>query len=150
MRSEAGERRVKAEKGKVIGRTAVAVASLILLAGCAGGAGPCSPGVKSMLVAEMLFGRNVGDRVGVSEAAFRRFVDEDLTPRFPNGLTVLDAQGQYGSSGGIVKEPSKVVVIALDDTADAEKRLNDAAEAYKRRFRQESVGIVRKRSCVSF
>lgn len=150
MWAEAGERRVKAEKGKAIGRTSAVLASLIVLAGCASGVGSCPPGAKSMLVAEMLFGRNVGDKVGVSEAAFRRFVDEDLTPRFPDGLTVLDAQGQYGSSGGIVKEPSKVVVIALDDTPEAEKRLNDAAEAYKRRFRQESVGIVRKRSCVSF
>lgn len=128
----------------------LALGACLLVAGCATAPGACPPGAKSMLVAEMLFGRNVGDRVGVSEAAFRRFVDEDLTPRFPDGLTVLDAQGQYGSAGGIVKEPSKVVVIALDDTPEAEKRLSDAAEAYKRKFRQESVGIVRKRSCVSF
>jgi hypothetical protein len=98
----------------------------------------------------MLFGRNIGERVGVSEAAFRRFVDEELTPRFPDGLTVVDAQGQYRDGAVLIREPSKLVLIALPNAADAQARLKAASEAYKRRFNQQSVGLIISRSCVSF
>lgn len=122
----------------------------VVLGGCTGLGEICPPGSNSMHVAEILFGRNVGDRVGVSEAEFRSYVDEELTARFPEGLTILDAQGQYRGSSGIVKEPSKVALIATSDTPDARSRIRAAAEAYKRRFAQESVGVIMRRSCVSF
>ena len=141
---------MRARAGARTARTALPLAMCLLLAGCAGGIETCGPGAQRMLVAELLFGRNVGDRLGVSEQAFRRFVDEELTPRFPDGLTLLDASGQYRSSGGIVKEPSKVAMIAVVDTPEARAKLTEAADAYKRRFRQESVGIVLKPACVSF
>lgn len=124
-----------------------------LMAGCAGWPeADCPYGGRRTLVAEMLFGRNVGDRVGVSDVQFRRFVDEELTPRFPDGLTVVDATGQYrdAASDHIVREPSKVVLIALPEAPDARARLDAAAEAYKRRFRQQSVGVIVRQACVSF
>jgi hypothetical protein len=49
-------------------------------------AAECIPGTADTLVVELLFGRNIGGRLGVSEKAFRRFVDREVTPRFPNGL----------------------------------------------------------------
>ena len=72
----------------------------LLLAGMASGCASlapqaCAPGQQAMLSAELLFGRKIGDRIGVSEADFRRFVDQEVTPRFPDGLTILDATGQY-------------------------------------------------------
>lgn len=102
-------------------------------------------------MAELLFGRNVGDRVGVSEAAFRRFVDTEVTPRFPNGLTITDSRGQYRhSSGRLIREPGKVVTIVLADEPLDLARLSDVASAYRRRFAQESVGIITRRACVAF
>jgi hypothetical protein len=32
---------------------------------------------------------------GVSEAAWRAFLDKEVTPRFPSGLSVLDVYGQW-------------------------------------------------------
>ena len=123
------------------------------LAGCAGLAPQtCAPGQQAMLSAELLFGRKIGDRVGVSEADFSRFVDQEVTPRFPDGLTILDATGQYRDNerGRLIREPSKLMLIAMPDEAGNRDKLAAIAEAYKRRFSQQSVGLILKPACASF
>jgi hypothetical protein len=103
-------------------------------------------------VAELLFGRDIGNRVGVSEAAWRRFVAREITPRFPDGLTISNATGQWRdpASGKMVREPSQRVEIVLPAHADDETRLDAIAGAYKRRFHQHSVGVIVQSACVSF
>ena len=103
-------------------------------------------------MAELLFGRNIGDRLGVSETQWARFVDREISPRFPDGLTVLDAKGAWRDTARntIVHEPSKVVEIVLPGKPDDVDELNRIAQAYKARFRQQSVGIVIRAACVSF
>ena len=61
-----------------------------------------------------------------------------MTPRFPDGFTVLDGRCQWRGpgEGGIVKEDSKVLVIAMPDEPHRRARLDEIATAYKRRFRQ--------------
>jgi uncharacterized protein DUF3574 len=112
----------------------------------------CSAPLKPQQVAELLLGRKIGDRLGVSETQFLNFLDREITPRFPDGLTVYDARGQYRDSerNRIVREPSKVVMIVLSGKAEDIAHLNEIAEAYKKRFRQQSVGIVLRPACVSF
>ncbi|MCP4563780.1 MAG: DUF3574 domain-containing protein [Bosea sp.] len=112
----------------------------------------CAPGQQAMLSAELLFGRKVGDRIGVSETDFRRFVDQEVTPRFPDGLTILDATGQYRDNerGRLIREPSKLLQIAMPDEAGNRDKLAAIAEAYKRRFSQHSVGLILKPACASF
>lgn len=132
----------------------IAVLALVALglAGCVTTIAPaCPPGGRDRLVAELLFGRNVGGRIGVTEAAFRRFVDAEVTPRFPSGLTITDSRGQYRHADGrLVREPGKVVMIVLDEEARDLPRLAEVAAAYRRRFAQESVGIMTRRACVAF
>ncbi|AZO76704.1 MULTISPECIES: DUF3574 domain-containing protein [unclassified Bosea (in: a-proteobacteria)] len=123
------------------------------LTGCASFAPQaCAPGQQAMLSAELLFGRKIGDRVGVSEAAFRRFVDAEVTPRFPDGLTILDASGQYRDRerGMLIREPSKLVLITTSDEAGNRDKLAAIAEAYKRSFSQQSVGLILKPARASF
>lgn len=105
-----------------------------------------------MATAELLFGRNVGPRVGVSEAAFASFVAAEITPRFPDGLTVIDAKGQWRDSerGGIVREPSKIVQIIFADDVIKRADLDAIADAYKRAFRQQSVLTSVRSACVRF
>jgi hypothetical protein len=112
----------------------------------------CHAGQKPQQVAELLFGRKIGDRVGVSETQWERFVDREISPRFPDGLTVLDAKGEWRDSARriIVHEPSKVVEIVLPGKPDDVDALNQIAQAYKTRFRQQSVGVVVRAACVSF
>jgi hypothetical protein len=103
-------------------------------------------------IAELLFGRDIGNRVGVSEVAWRRFVAREITPRFPDGLTVSNATGQWRdpANGKMVREPSKRVEIVLPGRADDEMRLDAIAGAYKRRFHQHSVRVIVQSACVSF
>lgn len=125
------------------------------LAGCAslGLGGPsCPVGQQPMRTAQLFFGQNVGGKPGVSDADFRKFVDEELTPRFPEGLTVLDGGGQWkGPDQKLIREASKVVVLVLPRRGLTEGlKLNAAREAYKQRFKQDSVLLVTQRACVSF
>jgi hypothetical protein len=128
------------------------LAGATLLSGCATLAPAACPAAHSPgRTVQLFFGRDIGDQVGVSEADFARFVDEELTPRFPDGLTVLDAAGQWrGASGVVGREPSKVVILALPGRAGGEDRLEAVRAAYKRRFSQEAVLIVTQPACLGF
>ena len=49
-----------------------------------------------------------------------------------------------------MREPSKVVMIVLPSKPEDMARLTEVAEAYKKRFRQQSVGIVLRPACAAF
>jgi hypothetical protein len=131
-------------------------ASLLLaltLAGCATApVGPaCPAGQERMRTAQLFFGRSIAGKGSVSEADFRKFVDEEMTPRFPDGLTVLDAGGQWrGDENRLIREASKVVLIVLPPKRGAADRLQAVRAAYKARFHQESVLLITQAACVSF
>jgi hypothetical protein len=112
----------------------------------------CAPPAESMVTAELLFGRNIGDRLGVSDAAFADFLAREITPRFPDGMTVLDARGQWrdGERGRIVREPSKLVLLIFRDDAARRESLSTIVDTYKNRFRQQSVLTALRTSCVTF
>jgi hypothetical protein len=112
----------------------------------------CTANHTSMMQAELLFGRNIGGRPGVTETAWARFLADEITPRFPDGLTVYDAAGQYRESPAakIVRERSKIVMILIEAGDAAMTRIDEIVDAYKKRFRQKSVGVVIKPACVSF
>lgn len=112
----------------------------------------CRTGQQASAVAELMFGRKIGDRIGVSEAAWRRFLDREITPLFPDGLTVMDASGQWRdqATGRVVREPSKIVSIVLKEPENDQKRIDAITEAYKKRFRQQAVGVVVRPACISF
>ena len=107
-----------------------------------------------MLEIELLFGRNIDGDLGVSEEQWTEFLASEITPRFPQGLSVDDAVGQWRDVGtkAIVKEPSKEVTLIVPAGAESELKasLEAIVTAYKQRFRQQSVGIVIKQACVSF
>jgi len=112
----------------------------------------CQGSQKPKQVADLLFGRKIGDHVIVSEGAWRQFVAREITTRFPDGLTILDGRGQWldPKTKRIVREPSSVVMIALPGNAEDHDRLDLIADLYKRQFRQQSVGIIVRPACVSF
>jgi hypothetical protein len=64
---------------------------------------------------------------------------------------VLDAAGQWRSNAGpIVREPSKVVILALPGRTGGEDRLEAVRAAYKARFSQEAVLVVTQPACLGF
>ncbi len=107
----------------------------------------CTGARKPWVVADLLFGRT-----HVSEASWARFLAIEVTPRFPDGFTVIDAKGQWREPGGqkISRERSKLLMIAMPPGADNEERLQKIIEAYKTRFKQQSVGLIVRPACVSF
>ena len=99
----------------------------------------------------LYFGRGIPGGGSVSEQDWARFLAEVVTPRFPAGLTVWGAEGQWrGETGAIVKESSFVLELIHGPDAAAERAVREIAADYKRRFRQEAVLRVRDRVEVSF
>ena len=137
-------------------RALAAIGVALVLAGCASlerqAAEPaCPAGQEHLRTAQLFFGRNVAGKPGVSQAAFQKFVDEELTPRFPDGLTIMDGGGQWrGSENQLIREASKVVLIVLPKKRDTSQRIDAVRAAYKTRFNQESVLLVTQAACVSF
>ncbi|MGE0849192.1 MAG: DUF3574 domain-containing protein [Hyphomicrobiaceae bacterium] len=111
----------------------------------------CRPGALAYSRLELLFGLGRPGGGEVSEEEWRAFVESEVTPRFPDGLTVLSGYGQWrGPSGTIAKEPSRVLLIwyRRNDRTDAE--IDAIRQAYKTKFAQESVLRVDGLSCASF
>ena len=104
-----------------------------------------------MMAAEMFFGRSDGGRL-VSERDFSGFLAAEITPRFPEGFTVLDGRGQWrdGERGTIVREASKLVKIIFADDAQSRADLDAIAARYKLEFHQQSVLISLQPSCAAF
>ena len=128
-----------------------AATAAALTAGAAAAAPRCPAGLRPATTAEVFFGQDVGGRGAVSDADWRGFLAAEITPRFPDGLTVADVYGQWrGPAGAFVREPSKALFIVLSRRSDDQHRLALVREAYKRQFRQDSVLLVEERACVSF
>ncbi|HEX2228229.1 MAG TPA: DUF3574 domain-containing protein, partial [Candidatus Binatia bacterium] len=116
--------------------------------------GACSSSNQGQLLArtELYFGRAKPDGSMVSDEEFRAFLDDIITPRFPNGLTVLSGAGQFrGSSGMITREGSKFVILLYRaGEKDSSARIEEIRASYRKTFAQESVLRVDGESCVYF
>ncbi|WP_374755868.1 DUF3574 domain-containing protein [Larkinella soli] len=88
----------------------------------------------------LYFGRSRSDGSQVSEREWRSFLTEVVTPRFPDGLTLWRAEGQWrDSTGAIVHECSYLLELVHPNGAHVQQKLKEIVTEYKRRFRQESV-----------
>jgi hypothetical protein len=112
----------------------------------------CHSGEQPREIAELVFGRRIGSQGAVGETAWRRFVAREITPRFPEGITLIPASGQWRdpASGRILREPATIVIIAMPGKPDDHERVDEIAGAYKTLFQQRSVGIMIHPACVSF
>jgi Protein of unknown function (DUF3574) len=102
-----------------------------------------------MISEALYFGTDKPDGM-VSADDWQSFLNDSVTPRFPQGLSVWRASGQWKSDAGpIIRESSYVLNIVHPDSAVAEAAMNEVARAYKDKFRQEAVLRVRSAACVS-
>jgi len=113
---------------------------------------PCEGALQAQQVAQLLFGRNVEDRARVSEADFNIFVAREVSPRFPDGFTVIDATGQWRDArrGTTVHEATKIIEIVLPAGEDNRRKIEAIVEVYKTQFQQQSVGLIIAPACVRF
>lgn len=125
----------------------------VLLA-CAGHAGPdpvapapCAVGDSSLIHEVLYLGRRRPDGRIVSEAEWRRFLDDVFTPRFPS-LTVVEATGRWrGANGDVEEEPTEVVTLLHAGDSASAAAVTQVALAYKQRFGQEAVLRERLPTC---
>lgn len=87
---------------------------------------------------ELYFGRNQPGGT-VSEEQFQNFLRTVITPRFPDGLTVINASGQFRGSKGIIREPTKIVVLIYPYSRKNTQAIQEIINKYKQQFQQESV-----------
>ena len=87
----------------------------------------------------------------VSPEDWQRFLAEEITPRFPEGLTSWSAAGQWRNGAGeLEKESSFVLHVVHPDTTQADSAILEVVNTYKSRFRQEAVLRVRSAACISY
>jgi len=102
---------------------------------------------------ELYFGLGTADgKGGVDEAGWRAFLDREVTPRFPSGLTVIDAYGQWQGKGQSAPERlrSKVVVLLHPDTPAQRMAIDEIRAAWKAKTGDQSVLRVSQPAEVSF
>jgi hypothetical protein len=74
---------------------------------------------------ELFFGSLKPDKTHVTDAEFKAFLRDVITPRFPEGLTLLTGLGQFlGASDEIIQERSRVLILLSCGSAAGEERKN--------------------------
>ena len=133
-------------------RTAIVVCLVLMTIACSQSGTPsCPEGTKEFTEYQLFMGRSGPEGEIVDDQAWDTFLADIVTPRFPDGLTVLDGQGQWRGSDGLIKrEHSKLLVILAPPDDDKTRLIDEISDEYKRRFSQESVLQVVDDACVSF
>ncbi|KRG69972.1 DUF3574 domain-containing protein [Pseudoxanthomonas dokdonensis] len=103
---------------------------------------------------ELYFGVGTeGDAAStISEAQWRAFLDQQVTPRFPDGLTVFDAYGQWLFRGadGPERLNSKVLVILHENSPQRRADIEAIRLAWKQQTHHQSVLWSQQPADVSF
>jgi len=100
---------------------------------------------------ELFFGLSRVMGPDITEEDFQGFIDSKVTPRFPDGLTLLSGIGQFKDSAGTtVQEGSKLLILLYPFNKENNLAVEDIRTEYKHKFQQQSVLRVDERSCVSF
>jgi len=86
----------------------------------------------------------------VSELEWQLFLRDEVTARFPDGLTVWDAAGQWRAPQGAVEhERTKVLLLVHADTAAARQSVLTVIARYRKLFEQQSVLWETSKVCVA-
>src|SRR5437763_909383 len=106
------------------------LAGVMSLNGClavnTGGRAPAGKLAAETISERLYFGRDIPGGGQVTEAQWTAFLAEVITPRFPAGLTVLRAEGQWrGADGVIVHEPSVVVELLHPDAPASDQAVRE-------------------------
>lgn len=88
-----------------------------------------------------------------AELKWAKFLDAEVTPRFPDGLSVIDVYGQWRSAksgGALQRERSRLLVVVHADTEEASAKIEAIRAAWKQQAGEESVLRVSQPAKVSF
>jgi hypothetical protein len=109
------------------------------------------PASKPFARTERFFGLRKPNGTEVKNAEFQQFLDRGVTPRFPDGFTVISGQGQFkDASGAILKERSKLLILLYPISATSSQPIEQIRKAYVTAFQQQSVLRTDNLSCAAF
>ena len=87
----------------------------------------------------------------ITQDEWESFVDQEIVPTFPDGFTILGATGYWREQDATYREGSKVLmVVAPGPKEERLTTIKALADAYKERFRQDSVLIIAQPADVTF
>ena len=101
---------------------------------------PQTAKTEQWVLDRLYFGRSMPDGKEVSGKDWNLFVDQVITPRFPDGLTTWEAAGQWQEEDGDITRESTFFLEIVHSKSKAEiNKLEAIIQEYKKRFQQESV-----------
>ena len=108
---------------------------------------PATEEASTWVKTELYFGMTRPGGGEITGEEWDGFLEKEITPRFPDGLTVLDAHGQWrDTSGAIIREKTKLLILLHEKSPDRERAVEEIVRLYKERYQQESVLRVRQRA----
>lgn len=133
---------------------AAAVACLLFVAGCAaGGDIVCPDGMDFFTEINVYFGLEKGSGATLTEEEWQSFLADTVTPHFPDGLTVLDARGQWfdTTEGRLYRESTKLlnVLVPADGVEDSVAAVRNISDIYKAQFDQQAVFYTSLPACAA-
>ncbi|MFE2042772.1 DUF3574 domain-containing protein [Streptomyces sp. NPDC059477] len=147
-------------------RTALVTAAALLAVGVptaayatldgSGAGGHTSPAVRGEPYAEtrLFFGTaRIDGGPAVTDRQFMTFIDEEVTPAFPDGLTVRSGRGQWRDGTGTIEKERSYELLLLypvGEAAPADRAIEEIRRDYEKAFGQESVGRADDRVRVDF
>ncbi|MEE1811915.1 DUF3574 domain-containing protein [Streptomyces sp. BE133] len=109
---------------------------------------------KAYIETRLLFGTERPDGgPDVTDRQFLAFIDEEVTPRFPNGLTIQDGRGQWRDSHGVIERERSYELTLLYPASEARVRdvqIERIRNAYEKAFAQDSVARIEERTTADF
>jgi hypothetical protein len=109
----------------------------------------CGTATAAQVRTTLYFG-SARPKGSVSELEWQLFLRDEVTSRFPEGLTVWDAAGQWRApQGAIEQERTKVLLLVHSDTPAARQSVLTVIERYRKLFEQQSVLWETAKVCVA-
>jgi hypothetical protein len=112
-----------------------AAALVVILGGAAGVLHSYASSPTQQVVHEHTLQRTELYFGAIDTAQWQQFLAEQVTPRFPDGLSWYDVNGQWrGPSGQPEKLPSRIVLLIHADNPGNRQALADIGRLFKQRF----------------
>ena len=109
----------------------------------------CGASTAAQVRTTLYFG-SARPKGSVSELEWQIFLRDEVTSRFPDGLTVWDAEGQWRApQGALEHERTKVLLVVHPDTPAARESVQAVIDRYRKAFDQQSVLWETSRVCVA-
>ena len=108
-------------------------------------------GGKPVMRTELFLGLRKPNGTTVNGVEFQKFLDREITPRFPDGFTLLTGQGQFKNAQGVIlPEQSKLLILLYPVATTSSQQIEQIRQAYTSAFQQQSVLRADELSCASF